>query len=562
MNLLEEAWIPVRRASGQRERISPHDLTMGIDTDPIVAVDAPRPDFNGALIQFLIGLVQTAWVHGDKHWDREDMLWSPPTPQELASVFGSLKSAFDLDGDGPRFMQDLTLSPAESPADNEISALLIEFPGTQALERNTDHFVKRTNSGAMCSHCAATALHCLMTNAPSGGAGHRTSIRGGGPLSTLVVYQQADQKQPFAALWRDIACNILDVSNFDSARNTVGLQYLFPWLQSIDLTMRAGAVQPLDVHPLQVYWATPRRIRLQFEIGDPMPCAICARPSVNLVRRYLTKNYGLNYKGPWRHPLSPYYRAKVAEPFLPVHPQPDGLTYRHWLGWSLGTRRAGREIIPAAAVHAFLNLRVQPGQVRLWAFGYDMDNMKARCWYEATYPLFALSAKGEISAESAESLGSVVDLLVGASESVVQLLRWAIRDAWFGNGEARGDLGFVDAAFWNRTQQPFFTRVEQAAALCRSDSGTAFDETEPLRRGWIDLLRRTALLLFAEMAASGTVEAGNPIKLAAAHRELRRRLYDPKLLEAIGVTPVDRELGTQVPRAASRKPKRTNREIT
>jgi CRISPR system Cascade subunit CasA len=29
-------------------------------------------------------------------------------------------------------------------------------------------------------------------------------------------------------------------------------------------------------------------------------------------------------------------------------------------------------------------------QFRLWAFGYDMDNMKARCWYEAQMPLYEI----------------------------------------------------------------------------------------------------------------------------------------------------------------------------
>jgi len=336
------------------------------------------------------------------------------------------------------------------------------------------------------------------------------------------------------------------------------LPYLFPWLRSIDQTMRAGKVQPLDVHPLQVYWATPRRIRLRFTKIDAATCVICARPSDMVVERYLTKNYGLNYKGPWQHPLSPYYRAKAADPLLPVHPQPDGLTYRHWLGWSLGSKRAGREIVPAAAVHAFHSSRVQPGQVRLRAFGYDMDNMKARCWYETTFPLFDLPVGSEPPADSVEALGNIADLLVATGESVALYLRFAVRDAWFGNGEARGDLSFVDAVFWNRTEREFFASVEQTIALCRKHGRTAFDESAPLRRKWLDTLRGAALRLFDEIAARGSVEAGNPGKLAAAHHALRKQLYGPKLLEAIGLKPVDPEETAGKPRAAARKsPRRT-----
>lgn len=57
-NLLTENWIPVRRADGSRSRIPPWRIT---DPDPaIVDIDAQRPDFKGALLELLIGLVQTA----------------------------------------------------------------------------------------------------------------------------------------------------------------------------------------------------------------------------------------------------------------------------------------------------------------------------------------------------------------------------------------------------------------------------------------------------------------------------------------------------------------------
>jgi|GEM_PF-2865700 len=58
-NLINEKWIPVRRLDGKREIIAPWQVTDNIGSNPIVSLDANRPDFNGALIQFLIGLVQT-----------------------------------------------------------------------------------------------------------------------------------------------------------------------------------------------------------------------------------------------------------------------------------------------------------------------------------------------------------------------------------------------------------------------------------------------------------------------------------------------------------------------
>jgi CRISPR system Cascade subunit CasA len=536
VNLLEERWIPIRRASGLSERIAPHEVTARIDVDPVVALDAPRPDFNGALVQFLIGLVQTAWVREDKFWDRDEMLWSPPAPAELERMFAPLKEAFHLDGDGPRFMQDLTLNPSDSPTRNEISALLIDFPGAQAIEKNADHFVKRGSSGALCSHCVAAALFCLMTNAPSGGAGHRKSLRRGGPLTTLVTYVPTTSEHPPSALWRDVACNILEGAAFTARSGHFDLPDVFPWLRSIEQTTgKSGEVQPLDVSQLQVYWAMPRRIRLRFDHGAPAHCALCGSETPDSIRHYETKNYGLNYKGPWRHPLSPYYRNKPTDAFLPVHPQSDGIVYRHWLGWVLGSKRPGREIVPAEAVGAFHSSRVEPGQLRLWAYGYDMYKMKARCWYEATFPLYELPVDQGSSAQMTEMVANFVDALIAAAESTVQFLRFALRDAWLGSVELRGDLGFVEASFWNGTQQEFFTVVEQAMRLLRHHGPTAYDQTASLRSGWLTVLQRSALRLFDELAARGNIEAANPSRLAAAHRGLRQQLYGNRLQEALGV---------------------------
>ena len=68
MNLISENWIPVRRADGSLQRIAPWQLTDGIGDNPIVAVASPRPDFDGALTQFLIGLLQTTCTPSEDQW--------------------------------------------------------------------------------------------------------------------------------------------------------------------------------------------------------------------------------------------------------------------------------------------------------------------------------------------------------------------------------------------------------------------------------------------------------------------------------------------------------------
>src|SRR2546427_4349680 len=99
MNLIHDAWIPIRRKHGEETRIAPWEVTTRYNDDPIVALAAPRPDFNGALIQFLIGLLQTTCAHNSPSAWRA-WLHEPPTPEDLCVKFGEIAYAFELDGNG------------------------------------------------------------------------------------------------------------------------------------------------------------------------------------------------------------------------------------------------------------------------------------------------------------------------------------------------------------------------------------------------------------------------------------------------------------------------------
>lgn len=96
MNLLQDPWIPVRRQSGTETRIAPWQITE--TQDPILALAAPRPDFNGALLQFLIGLLQTAAAPEGEQW--ADWLEQPPSPKTLKACLNPFSQAFELDGKG------------------------------------------------------------------------------------------------------------------------------------------------------------------------------------------------------------------------------------------------------------------------------------------------------------------------------------------------------------------------------------------------------------------------------------------------------------------------------
>jgi CRISPR system Cascade subunit CasA len=198
MNLIHDAWIPIRRKHGEATRIAPWEVTTRYSDAPIVALTAPRPDFNGALIQFLIGLLQTTCAPDSPRTWRA-WLRDPPSPEELHAKLHPVAYAFELDSDDKRFMQDAELKSAGVKEATPIGALLIDIPGENTMQRNTDHFIKRGGVEKLCSVCTATTLFTLQTNAPAGGQGHRTGLRGGGPLTPLIMGD---------TLWQTIWLNV------------------------------------------------------------------------------------------------------------------------------------------------------------------------------------------------------------------------------------------------------------------------------------------------------------------------------------------------------------------
>lgn len=533
MNLLDEAWIPVHRKSGVQDWIAPWQ----IGEPDIVALDARRPDFNGTLVQFLIGLVQTT-TPMNSHAEWQQWYVAPPSSETLKSWFAPVANAFEFNGDGARFMQDFSLRTAgeKDAVFNDIGSLLIEAPGDNSLKENKDHFIKRGFALGLCPHCAATALFTLQTNAPSGGNGHYTSLRGGGPLTTLIV------ATPVRSLWHTVWLNVRERTSFLGScgdANKSAPHFIFPWLTDMhSIQAMRGKTAPIQVHPAHVFWGMPRRIRLDQDNTVSGHCDTCGRKSEKLLTRYITKPKGFDYKGAWKHPLSPYYENKPEE-WLPMHPQPGGLGYKLWLGWVLGVQGDKKKIQPASQVSHVLENGRHKGKFRLWVFGYDMDNMKARCWYESTFPLYGLA---ECRKDGRELVQTGVAKWINAADHVAFLVRSAVRSAWFSDGaEVKGDWGFIDATFWSRTESEFFRLLSELVEQAHNDSDE--DTSARLQRPnnqWRTELIEAALELFdGELVGSAPIERQNPRRVAEAHNRLRGSLYGDKLKEILGL-PVEK----------------------
>lgn len=523
LNLITDPWLPVRRLRSGRRTIRPAQLTETIDEDPVIAIDWPRPDFRITTLELFIGLLATAYPPLEhetwlKLWDK------PPDPNTLNAAFSSIAHAFVLDGDGPRFLQDFEdlVSDAEP-----IERLLIEAPGASTTHHNTDLLVHRNRVASLGRGAAAIALFTFQSWAPAGGAGNRVGLRGGGPLTTLV--RPRGEVSLWHLLWANVPCGI--------PPTTAELPRVFPWLAPTVTSEGARVVTPQNAHPLQCWWGMPRRIRLDFSVEDtPGQCDLTGSVDAVRIMTWRQRPRGPNYAAWGRaHPLSPNYTAKAGGEYLPVHPQPGGIGYRHWLGMVLQSPDGLR--LPSEVIATWRRDRMRDAgrdHGRLIAAGFDMDNMKARSFVESEMPL-----PGAQDMETQRRLDDLATRLVRAADLVAGMARTAVRAALFSPG-ATVKLGSellssVRENLWEQSEQAFFDALERVARR-------GVTEGEP--EAWLDLLRRTALALFDEAAPLSPFSGSAAPRIGRARRNLLFGLTGfgkdgAALFEALGLPVAD-----------------------
>jgi CRISPR system Cascade subunit CasA len=516
MNLIHDAWLPVIRSSGKKDKIAPWQIIE--EEDPVIELNAPRPDFQGAFYQFLIGLLQTCFAPAD-HEEWLNYWETPPDEKVIQEYFQLMAPAFELHNkSGPSFMQDSGLSNLEPKG---ISDLLIEAPGEKTIRDNLDHFIKRDRITHLCQPCAATALFTLQLNAPTGGVGHRVGLRGGGPLTTLVM--PADEE----VLWRKLWLNVLDVENFVDVIYQPSAD-VFPWMGQIRVSDKGGVdTRPEDTHPLQVYWGMPRRIKILSSEDLHGTCDLCGDQKVITIKEYLTQNYGVNYVGEWVHPLTPYrYDPKKEKPPISIKGQKGGLGYRHWISLVLSHSKDADHAAKVALVYMSERAHDIGSQriARLWCFGYDMDKMKARCWYDHTLPLFRLDDSQR------ENVLSWASDLINAAWEVSNNLRQQVKAAWFrrpNDLKDKDEMNTLALEFWQRSESDFYQLLSPLTKL-PGDQRLAPPE---IYAAWVKRLQTLAYDLFDEWVLEGPAEDMDMQRIIASRRELGRKLSSSKSMK-------------------------------
>lgn len=459
-NLIVDSWIPVATGFGPRT-IRPHQIA-----EPgVLSAAWPRADLNVACLELLIGLVALA----DPPASRED--WRArrgPDPERLKERLMSFADAFDLDGEGPRFLQDLEPLPGE-PSSPDM--LFIDSAGENAAKKNADLMVWRDRYPTLEPALAAMALYTLQAHAPSGGAGNRTSMRGGGPLVTLV------EPRPGCSLWELVWANVPC-----GAPQAVDK---LPWMRATRVSDKGQQVHETPETAIEAFFGMPRRLRLVFE--------------EELVTGAIQRPYGTNY-GLWRHPLTPYYRMKAGEEPLPVHPRAGRFGYRNWLG--VVAQAEGSELRERAAAIDEYDARARDRErreARVIVAGWAMENMKPLDFTLSVQPFVSLSDDGALMLAG----------LVEAADRAALALRAAL-EPLLAAGEAREA---VREAFFAATEGAFRERFDalQADAPPAEVAGR-----------WLTDLREAALDAFDAVALPGLDQrgAGDIERIVTARRTL------------------------------------------
>ena len=453
LNLIADAWIPAVR-KGNSIEIRPHQIAE----DGVEHLAWPRDDLNLACLELLIGLVYLADPpRDDGDWHER---YNSPDSERLRDALEPFAPYFELTGDGPRFMQDEERleEPAGSGQIGTPDILFIDSAGANTARKNADLMVGRDRYPSLPLSLAAMSLYTLQAFAPAGGRGNRTSMRGGGPMVTLIKPVDGGTHP----LWRHAWCNVpegqpLPVSDAADA---------LPWLRPTRTSESGQIVVPDMSHDAEVFFGMPRRLRLIFD-DDRVTGVVQVR-------------YGTNYAR-WLHPLSPYYCREAGGELLPVHPKPGRVSYRNWLGLAFGR---GTELrVAAKSVQRYHGLADAPPAETL-AGGWAMSNMKPLDFTLHTYPTFPLD----------KAMDMRVAALVEAADFVFKQLRRSLKRALMLQGTADA---VVQETFFTETEPRFVHAIQSIADGLGQEVETA----------WLNDLRRAALGIYDRHVLPGLAAA-------------------------------------------------------
>ncbi len=461
MNLINDPWIPAVR-SGQVTAIRPDQIAES----SVSRLAWPRPDLEIACCEMLVGLLYMA----DPPRDSEDWECRRPNPARLRQALEPFAPSFELAGSGRRFLQDVGLAGNEALKPLPITQLFLDGPGASGTKKNADLMVHREIYGDRIeSSLAAMALYTLQAYAPTGGSGHRVSMRGGGPLVTLVRPRLGQDMRQRASFWSFIWANVPIGEPLDPTMTGDKLPWMFNKIRTSG--KNETHAPPEDDIPLEAFFGMPRRILLNFDEAEKE------------VVSWLQCKHGANYIQ-WKHPLTPYYRRKdesdgggfLAESF-PQLARPDKMTYRSWVGILLGPEDEG--YYKSRSVSDFQSTRYGEKADAVVA-GWAMKKATPVEFVLSEQPIFTLSKEKEAQAAK----------LIRGADIVFRMLVKAIKDI-------RGLIRKPDGAEEGNLRELFYMQTQNDFENLLSSLGSQGDYQKIAAR-WLIILRSRTMRLYSQ----------------------------------------------------------------
>jgi CRISPR system Cascade subunit CasA len=525
MNLINDAWIPVIRADGQRGKIAPWQIAEV--ENPVIDVVAPRVDLQGALYQFMIGLLQTAFApaDSDEWFEYKD---SPPNVDFLKMAFLKFETAFSITfSDSFAFMQDLEDFEGEDlPIEDLIGGELSD----NTRKNNTDLFLKTKTIKVVSPYWAALSLFNVQTSGVLAWGKHRVGMRGNGPVNLLAVYSEEK------SFWQNIWLNILDKEDgclLPGDWSLAGFSNIFPWLGNTRKSADKEKTIPSDCNPLQHFWPMPRRIRLCVNRQNSI-CDISGDEIEYGVSTYKRTPNGALYSGGWQNPISPYFINKDKS-ILPRVVTGNNISYgyRDYVSWVFGrTSEDGVLSGSYAVTNSVFNRRIDG--VRVWCFGYRAENANVYGYINKFYPVF------NCDLESRELLSSWLHLLVEAVDQLIDEVVKGISEARWGTDKnekernKRAVSSFkksndVADIFWGDTEVMFYSMVERCFSVVSDNRFMPAD----VAKDWLSILSVKASDVFDEFVLQSGDVTIRAKRIFTARLAMKKSIEKNKVLQTL-----------------------------
>lgn len=281
MNLLKDAWIPVRNGV-DFQQITYKDLLCSEQPNRQVAL--PRDDMELACIQMLAALTQVIFMPRDKN-ELRTRIKTPLTEQEYDAKVNKYEEWFDMAHPKWPFMQTFNTKTEEPTLIQKL------FPGLPA-GNNHAFFNGKDECEKICPSCAAIGLFNLCTHTPNISGKHKGGLRGNAPVSTMI-YDGTLRKM----VWM----NVLSQEMAD--RIILGEHSESPvWVENIK---QGENIQSTSIGMMRGLFWTPILVRLLFH-NESIVCDCCGLTSTVGIREFLLgSNFMFTVNGLWPHPYSP-----------------------------------------------------------------------------------------------------------------------------------------------------------------------------------------------------------------------------------------------------------------